>query len=64
MQRIIDESFALTAHRKKQQAKGERVHAVSACLIVDDMADQQSILQATGNSILNSAAGACIPWCE
>ena len=34
---------------------GERVHAVSVCPAVDDMADQQSILHATGNSILNSA---------
>ena len=55
IQGVIDESFKLTAHQKARQAKGERVHAVSVCLIVDDMADQQSILHATGNSILNSA---------
>ena len=55
VQKIIDESFALTAHRKTQQDKGERVRAVSVCLVVDDMADQQSILHATGNSILNIA---------
>ena len=55
VQKIIDESFKLTAHQKARQAKGERVRAISVCLVVDDMADQQSILHATGNSILNSA---------
>ena len=55
VQDLIHESFKLTAHQKTRQAKGERVQAVSVCLVVDDMADQQSILHATGNSILNSA---------
>ena len=52
---MIDDSFKLAAHQKAIQEKGERVQAVSVCLVVDDMADQQSILHATGNSILNSA---------
>ena len=55
VQKIIEESFSLTAHREKQQEKGERVRAVSVCLVVADMADNQSILHATGNYILNSA---------
>ena len=55
IQDLIDESFKLTAHQKARQAMGERVQAISVCLVCDDMADQQSILHATGNSILNSA---------
>ena len=37
-------------HHKKQHHK----HATSVLLVVDDIADQQSILHATGNSIPNS----------
>ena len=55
VQKIIDESFKLTAHQKARQANGERVRAFSVFLCVDDMADNQSILHATGFSILNSA---------
>ena len=50
VQRIMDESAKLTEYHKKH----EHQYATSVCLVVDDMADQQHILHATGNSLLNT----------
>ena len=50
VQRIMDESAKLTDYHKKHS----HPHATSVCLVVDDMADQQHILHATGNSLLNT----------
>ena len=51
VQALIDESFKLTEYHKKAR----HTPSTSVLLVVDDMADQQSILHAQGNSILNSA---------
>ena len=50
VQRIMDESAKLTEYHKKNNHQ----YATSVCLVVDDMADQQHVLHATGNSLLNS----------
>ena len=50
VQKIMDESARITQYHKD---KGHS-RATSVLLVVDDMADQQHILHATGNSLLNS----------
>ena len=54
IEQILDESSKLTAYHKAQLAKGEKRYATSVLLVVDDMADGQHILHATGNSILTT----------
>ena len=39
----------------RDRQRGNACRQILCVLVVDDMADQQSILHATGNSILNSA---------
>ena len=46
----MDESAKLTEYQKNH----EHQYATSVCLVEDDMADQQHILHATGNSLLNT----------
>lgn len=50
VQLIMDEYAKLTEYHKKH----EHQYATSVCIVVDDMADQQHILHATGNSLLNT----------